>query len=246
MLSRDRWFFVLIVILSALSQSVSTQSGQPAVSSPLASKPISSASRVTEAPSIDGTLDEGVWQTAALLTGFVQAEPFQGSPASEHTEVRILYDDEAIYVGVVLHDRNPALIVTTDTRRDANLGEMDSFQMIFDTFRDQQNGFVFGTNAAGVQYDARRIDTIDRRPVASTRSHALLARSSRSQSYNGRPRSHSFIRVGKMASFLPTSRKPLPLFRSAQHDLRRTASSGTAEAGISKVLNHAQGRRAAP
>jgi len=161
MLSRDRWFFVLIVILSALSQSVSTQSGQPAVSSPLASKPISSASRVTEAPSIDGTLDEGVWQTAALLTGFVQAEPFQGSPASEHTEVRILYDDEAIYVGVVLHDRNPALIVTTDTRRDANLGEMDSFQMIFDTFRDQQNGFVFGTNAAGVQYDAQVRDQGD-------------------------------------------------------------------------------------
>jgi hypothetical protein len=56
---------------------------------------------------------------------------------------------------VVLHDRDPSLIVTTDTRRDANLGEMDSFQMIFDTFHDQQNGFVFGTNAAGVQYDAQ-------------------------------------------------------------------------------------------
>ena len=156
MLSRDRWFLVLIVILSAFSPSVSTQSGQPAVSSTLASRPVSSASRVTEAPpSIDGALDERVWQDAAPLTGFVQAEPFEGRPASEHTEVRILYDDDAIYVGVVLHDRDPSLIVTTDSRRDAELDESDSFLMIFDTFRDQQNGFVFGTNAAGVQYDAQ-------------------------------------------------------------------------------------------
>ena len=49
----------------------------------------------------------------------------------------------------VLHDRDPSLIVTTDTRRDANLGEMDSFQIIFDTYHDRQNGFIFGTNAAG-------------------------------------------------------------------------------------------------
>ncbi|MGH9203049.1 MAG: DUF5916 domain-containing protein, partial [Vicinamibacterales bacterium] len=96
-----------------------------------------------------------MWQDAAPLTGFVQAEPFEGLPGSEGTEVRILYDDEAIYIGVVCYDRDPALIVTTDTRRDAGLGDMDSFQMIFDTFRDRQNGFVFGTNAAGVQYDAQ-------------------------------------------------------------------------------------------
>jgi hypothetical protein len=162
MLSRDRWFVALVVIVSALSPAVSTQSGSPqAVNSSLANRPVSSASRITEAPSIDGALDEGVWQNAVPLTSFVQAEPFEGAPASEHTEVKILYDDEAIYVGVVLHDRDPSLIVTTDTRRDANLEEMDSFQMIFDTFRDQQNGFVFGTNAAGVQYDAQVRDQDD-------------------------------------------------------------------------------------
>src|SRR4030095_14935788 len=154
MLSRDRWFFVLIVILSALSHSVSTQSGPPqsgsATNPPLASKRASSASRVTEAPSIDGALDEGVWQSAAPLSGFVQAEPCQGQPPSENTEVRILYDDEAIYVGVVLHDRDPSLIVTTDTRRDAGLGEMDSFQMIFDTFCDQHNRLVLVTHRGGI------------------------------------------------------------------------------------------------
>jgi hypothetical protein len=155
MLLRGCWCVVLVMLVSALSRSVSTQSQAPAVSQTLASRPVSSASRITEAPSVDGALDEGVWQTATPLTSFVQAEPFEGSPASENTEVRILYDDEAIYVGVVLHDKDPSSILTTDTRRDAELDEMDSFVMIFDTFRDRQNGFVFGTNAAGIQYDAQ-------------------------------------------------------------------------------------------
>jgi hypothetical protein len=114
-----------------------------------------SAVKVAEAPTIDGVLDEGMWQDAKPLSGFTQAEPFEGLPGSENTEVRLLYDDDAIYVGVTLHDRDPSLIVTTDTRRDAELSEMDSFQMIFDTFYDRQNGFVFGTNVAGVQYDAQ-------------------------------------------------------------------------------------------
>jgi hypothetical protein len=126
------------------------QQGQPE-----APRPTASAIRITEAPVIDGLLDDRVWQAATPLIGFVQAEPLEGQSASEATEVRIMYDDEAIYVGVVCHDSDPSQIVTTDTRRDAGLGDMDSFQMIFDTFRDQQNGFVFGTNAAGIQYDAQ-------------------------------------------------------------------------------------------
>jgi Domain of unknown function (DUF5916)/Carbohydrate family 9 binding domain-like len=122
---------------------------------------IASATRITEAPTIDGVLDEGMWQGVSPLTGFVQAEPFEGMPGSESTEVRLLYDNEAIYVGVICHDRDPSLIVTTDTRRDAGLEDMDSFQMIFDTFHDRQNGFVFGTNVAGVQYDAQVRDQGD-------------------------------------------------------------------------------------
>jgi uncharacterized protein DUF5916/cellulose/xylan binding protein with CBM9 domain len=118
-------------------------------------RPIATAVQAGEAPTIDGVLDDRVWQSATPLTEFVQAEPFEGQPASEITEVRIVYDDEAIYIGVALHDSDPSQIVTTDTRRDAGLGEMDSFQIIFDTYRDQQNGFVFGTNAAGIQYDAQ-------------------------------------------------------------------------------------------
>ena len=104
---------------------------------------------------VDGLLNEPAWQKAVPLTSFMQAEPFEGQPASEETDVRIIYDAAAIYVGVTLHDSDPSQIVTTDTRRDADLREMDSVQIVFDTFRDQQNGFVFGTNALGVQYDGQ-------------------------------------------------------------------------------------------
>ena len=160
--------FVLVLGLFLTSSGWSPAAAQLPESSPVAlapRRPVASALHVTEAPVIDGVLDDRMWQDAMAFTGFVQAEPSEGRPGSEATEVRILYDDDAIYVGVVCHDRDPSLIVTTDTRRDAGLGAMDSFQMIFDTFRDQQNGFVFGTNAAGIQYDAQVRDQGD--PEAS-------------------------------------------------------------------------------
>jgi len=118
-------------------------------------RPTATAIQVSQPPTIDGILNEPVWQEAPPLTGFLQAEPLEGRAASERTELRIAYDDVAIYVGAVLYDRQPSQIVTTDTRRDANLNEMDSIQIVFDTFHDRQNGFVFGTNVLGVQYDAQ-------------------------------------------------------------------------------------------
>ena len=130
---------------------------QPGAAQPGASetRPVASAIRVTEAPVVDGLLDDRAWQDAPRLTSFVQSEPFGGQPASQNTEVRIVYDDEALYVSAMMYDSDPSRIVTTDASRDANLGNMDSFQMILDTFHDRQNGFVFGTNAAGIQYDAQ-------------------------------------------------------------------------------------------
>ncbi len=118
-------------------------------------RPVASAVQVVEAPVIDGYLDEELWEFAPPLSGFVQADPQEGAPASEETEVRILYDDTALYIGVWLHDSDTSQIVVTDTSRDAGLGNQDSFQIIFDTFQDEQNGFAFGTNASGIQYDGQ-------------------------------------------------------------------------------------------
>ena len=113
------------------------------------------ASRTEVAPILDGSLDEPAWQQTAPFGGFTQAEPLPGQPASEDTEVRILYDDDFVYVGVINYDSRPDQILVTDSRRDADLSDTDSFQMIFDTYLDRQNGFMFGTNPAGMQYDAQ-------------------------------------------------------------------------------------------
>ena len=67
-----------------------------------------------EAPAIDGRLDEDVWAAAEPLTDFVQADPFEGEPATERTEVRILFDDEAVYIGAMLYDSDPSGIIATD------------------------------------------------------------------------------------------------------------------------------------
>ena len=113
------------------------------------------ATFVDEAPTIDGFIDDAVWARAELMTDFVQQEPIVGRPATERTEIRILYDDTAIFIGAVLYDSEPDGILVTDSRRDSGLGNMDSFQIIFDTYHDLQNGFVFGTNPAGIEYDGQ-------------------------------------------------------------------------------------------
>ena len=112
--------------------------------------------QVSTGPEVDGeVLDDPVWAEAPVLTGFWQTRPVEGEPASERTEVRIVHTTDNIYIGVVAYDRDPAGIVTTDARRDASLNETDSFQIVFDTYFDRQNGFVFGTNPAGAEYDGQ-------------------------------------------------------------------------------------------
>ena len=144
-----RRFLPLAIALGAwlgLSSSVSGQSVE---------RRQAHAERTAVPPTIDGVVEEESWFTAEVLTDFVQAEPIEGQPASERTEVRLLYDDVSLYVGVVCHDSDPSQIVVTDARRDSSLQEMDSFQIILDTYLDRQNGFVFGTNPAGLEYDGQ-------------------------------------------------------------------------------------------
>jgi len=116
---------------------------------------VAEARPTEEAPVIDGIVDDEMWKGAQLITDFIQAEPFQGEPATEKTDVWLLYDDKNIYVGVMCYDSDPSGIITTDARRDSPLDETDSFRIIFDTYRDRQNGFVFGTNPAGLEHDGQ-------------------------------------------------------------------------------------------
>lgn len=112
-------------------------------------------------PVIDGRVDDHVWELAEVVTDFLQREPREGAPASEKTEVRILYDERAIYLSFVLHDSNPAGIIASDLRRDSRLNTDDTIAVFFDTFHDHRNGFLFRVNPLGTKYDATVKDESD-------------------------------------------------------------------------------------
>ena len=116
---------------------------------------VARATFVEEPPTIDGFVNDAVWELADPITDFIQTEPVEGTRASEKTVVKIVYTDDAVFVGVICYDSEPDRILVTDTRRDASLGDTDSFQVIFDTYHDRQNGFVFGTNPAGIEHDGQ-------------------------------------------------------------------------------------------
>ena len=109
----------------------------------------------SHAPVVDGRLDDDVWAEATRFTDFVQREPREGEPVSERTEVRLLTDGEALYVAAWLCDREPHGIVPGEKIRDVTLTNSDYFAIILDTYLDRQNGFVFATTPAGVEYDGQ-------------------------------------------------------------------------------------------
>ena len=114
-----------------------------------AAAPTITASPVTAAITIDGKLDDPAWASAIPATEFTQTEPIDGAAASERTEVRILYDDEAIYVGAYLHD-STGRISSRLGRRDSDLADSDWFIVVFDSYHDHTDGFRFKVNPAGV------------------------------------------------------------------------------------------------
>ncbi|MBA3901836.1 MAG: carbohydrate binding family 9 domain-containing protein, partial [Bacteroidetes bacterium] len=113
-----------------------------------------SAFRISDPIKIDGILDEAAWQNAVPATDFVQNMTKPGNPSTQPTEVRILYDDDAIYVGAILYDVSPDSILRELGKRDTE-SNTDLFGLILDTYRDGINAFGFFITPAGVQLDAR-------------------------------------------------------------------------------------------
>jgi hypothetical protein len=120
------------------------------------SVPAGRAMRTNTAPVVDGHLNEPAWAQAEAFGGLVQLEPREGLPVSERTEVRILYDDYAIYVAAWLFDSGD--LVVGRAMRDAPLNDTDAFLLILDTYLDRQNGVLFATTPAGIEYDAQVIN----------------------------------------------------------------------------------------
>lgn len=119
-------------------------------------RPYYEATFLEEDPMVDGEIrQEALWESVPLTQDLIQLKPSFGAPVSEKTEIRVAYSKSTFYVAVVCYDTEPEKLVVSDSRRDADLNDEDSFLFIIDTYNDQQNGFLFGTNAQGMEYDAQ-------------------------------------------------------------------------------------------
>lgn len=118
----------------------------------VAGPPHMTAARTSTPPVIDGRLDDAAWQKAPASDAFAQKFPHEGAPPSDRTTVRVLYDDEAIYIGIEC-DQVHAPVVQHLSRRD-RLVEADRVEVDLGTRRDHKSAFQFTVNAGGVLTDA--------------------------------------------------------------------------------------------
>jgi hypothetical protein len=119
-------------------------------------RPTAIATILTQEPVMDGkVIGDEVWEKLVPFDNLIQTKPNAGFPATEKTEVRIGYTATTFYLSVICYDSDPSKLVVSDARRDATLDNTDSFLFILDTFHDRQNGFIFGTNSLGIEYDGQ-------------------------------------------------------------------------------------------
>ncbi|MBI3189641.1 MAG: carbohydrate binding family 9 domain-containing protein, partial [Ignavibacteriales bacterium] len=119
------------------------------------------AVRASTPPKIDGILSDDVWKSAEPATEFTQRDPLEGQPATEQTEIRVLYDDNALYFGCMFFDSEPEKIVARLTRRDNEI-ETDRGSIRIDSYHDHQTAFEFSFNPAGVKVDILQYDDANR------------------------------------------------------------------------------------
>ena len=109
---------------------------------------------------IDGKLDENIWQSASIASDFIMFDPDNGKkiPENKKTEVKVLYDNDALYIGAIMYDENPKKILREITQRD-NFGTSDLFGVFINGYNDGQQDFQFFVNAADGQADCINTDT---------------------------------------------------------------------------------------
>jgi hypothetical protein len=112
------------------------------------------ATRINSAPRINGLLDDSCWINAHSAKDFIQRDLHPGQPSEQRTEVKIVYDDEAIYVGARMYDTHPDSILRELSTRDSE-ANADLFGLYLDTYNDDINAFGFFVTGAGTQIDAR-------------------------------------------------------------------------------------------
>ncbi len=113
------------------------------------------AVKIVQAPKIDGNLDDEAWINVVPAEGFIQNFPAVGQPATQRTSVKIVYDNNAIFIGAYLYDDPSQIRKQLTARDDEQQTDVDYFSVFFDTYNDHQNGFQFLVTSANVQTDAR-------------------------------------------------------------------------------------------
>ncbi len=121
-------------------------------------RPSVAALQIERPVRVDGELTDSAWSTAEWAGGFVQRQPRTGEPASESTEFAVAYTPDTLYVAVRANDREPARIVAKEMERDSDLFQDDSILLLFDTFHDGRNAYLFLTNPNGARTDALLTD----------------------------------------------------------------------------------------
>lgn len=112
------------------------------------------AVRIDTPLAVDGLLEESVYRNVPAVSDFLQQEPREGEPATEKTEVWVLFDQKNVYVTARCWDSHPERIVANEMRRDNfNIFLNDNFAVVLDTFYDRRNGFLFHTNPVGGLFD---------------------------------------------------------------------------------------------
>ena len=114
-------------------------------------KAVKTAERVT----VDGRLDEPAWTQAAAAANFIQTDPETDQPASQKTEVRVLYDKDNLYFGIYARDSEPKRVIVNTLKKDFFRDSGDTVEIVLDTFHDQRNGYMFAVNPEGAKWDGQ-------------------------------------------------------------------------------------------
>ena len=118
-------------------------------------QPTAPATRIpaSEAPTIDGDLSDAAWAKAPVISEFYQLEPKEKQPASERTEVRVLFDEDKIYFAFHVYDREPGAITASVKSRDGNLSQDDLIRIYLDPYKTRRDGYLFEVNPLGARFD---------------------------------------------------------------------------------------------
>jgi hypothetical protein len=143
-----------------------SDSAAAAVNAPGAATEVRRAvvTRASSAIAIDGVLDEPAWEAGETIGEIRQREPHQGEQATEPTAVKLLYDSQNLYIGIMCFDADPQQIIGTQMSRDADLSADDRIEILIDSFRDRHNANYFATNPLGALVDALIIENGEIKP----------------------------------------------------------------------------------